>query len=162
MSLILKETKESDISYVLEAETDPANSSFVDHWSYVRHRNSLRESDIRHLLIFSEQEKRPVGYTILAGFSGIHKCAELKRLVITEKGKGYGQEALQLIKVLVFEDLDFHRLWLDVRDHNVLAKTIYEKNRFVVEGHLRECVQVDGRFESIYIMGLLKNEYSNT
>lgn len=158
MSIILKETKESDIPFVLEAETDPANSSYVDHWDYTRHSDSLMESDIRHMIVFCEDKNRAVGYVIMAGFSGIHKCAELKRLVITEKGRGYGKQAVDLIKEMVFNVLNFHRLWLDVRDYNTLAIELYKKNGFTIEGHLRECVKAKDRYESIYIMGLLEDE----
>ena len=37
MNIELKETKESDLSFVLEAETDPANSPYIDHWNYEKH-----------------------------------------------------------------------------------------------------------------------------
>ena len=119
------------------------------------------EDDIKHMLIFHEKENRPVGYVIMAGFSGKHRSAELKRLVITEKGKGYGQQAIKQIKRLVFRELGFHRLWLDVRDHNNKAIKIYEEQGFSIEGHLRECVFIEDHYESIYIMGLLKNEYTD-
>lgn len=159
MNMTLKETTESDLPFVLEAETDPSNSSYVDLWTNEKHRDSLTESDIRHMIIYCEQENKAVGYTIMAGFSGVHKCAELKRLVITQKGQGYGQQSLNLIKDYIFSQLDFHRLWLDVRDYNTLAIKLYERNGFSVEGHLRECVRVKNRYESIFIMGLLRDEY---
>jgi diamine N-acetyltransferase len=161
MSVLLKETREADIDFVLKAERDPVNSLYVDQWDYNKHRDSLMENDIKHMIIFDEERNRPVGYTIMAGFSGKHRSAELKRLVITSKGKGYGQQALDLIKEMIFKNLEFHRLWLDVRDHNTIAKTLYEKNGFTVEGHLRECVYVEDHFESIYIMSLLISEYSD-
>jgi len=161
MNIVLKETGEADLDFVIQAENDPANSYYVDHWDYNKHRDSLMESDVKHMIIFNKSGNIPVGYSIMAGFSGRHKCAELKRLVITDKGKGYGQQALDLIKEMVFRDLDFHRLWLDVKEHNILAKTIYEKNGFKEEGHLRECVYVEDHYESIYIMGLLKSEYAD-
>lgn len=161
MNIILKDTGEADIPFVIEAERDEANSPYVAQWDFNTHRDSLMENDIKHLLIFDERNNRPVGYTVLAGFSGDNRSVELKRIVITEKGKGYGQEALTLIKKMIFADMGYHRLWLDVRDHNIRAKNIYEKNGFVVEGHLRECVYVNDHYESIYIMSILKNEYSD-
>ena len=155
MSIILKETKESDLSFVTEAESDPANSPYVDQWSFSRHRDSLMENDIRHMIIFDDITKSQVGYVIMAGFSSVHKSIELKRLVVAEKGKGYGQQVLNLIKKLVFGDLACHRLWLDVRDHNARAIKLYEKNGFKIEGHLKECVYVKDHYESIYIMAIL-------
>jgi diamine N-acetyltransferase len=161
MKVQLRETKENDIPFVLVAEDDEANRLYVDHWDFSKHRDSLMESDIRHMIIERIEDQQPVGYTIMAGFSGKNRSAELKRLVVTEKGKGYGKEVLLSIENLVFNKLNFHRLWLDVRDYNIKAKKLYEKIGFSVEGHLRECVFVEDHFESIYIMGMLKNEYTD-
>lgn len=159
MKLKLTETKERDIEFVLQAENDESNSPFIAHWDYNLHRDSLMENDIRHMIVRHTEDDRPVGYMIMAGFAGPHKSAELKRLVITEKGKGYGRQVLGLVKEMVFKQMDFHRLWLDVREHNERAIALYGKCGFVKEGLIRECVLTDKGFESIYIMGILKNEY---
>jgi len=159
MGIRLRETKETDISFVSDAERDPSNSLYVDQWDFSKHRDSLLESDIKHIIIEREEDHQPIGYVIMAGFSGRHKSAELKRLVITEKGKGHGKEALSLIQKMIFEELKFHRLWLDVRDHNEKAIELYKKKGFSIEGHLRECVYVEDHHESIYIMGMLRHEY---
>ena len=62
---------------------------------------------------------------------------EFRRIVITDKGKGYGRESLRLIKKMAFEELSAHRLWLDVKDHNLRARHVYEAEGFMVEGVLR-------------------------
>lgn len=160
MNIELRETKETDLSFVIEAERDKLNSLNVDQWDFSRHRDSLMENDIKHIIIYDLKSGNPVGYSIMAGFSGIHKSAELKRIVITEKNKGFGREALRLIQKMIFKELGFHRLWLDVRDHNIIAKTLYEKIGFTVEGYLRECVFVKDHYESIFIMSKLEEEYN--
>lgn len=43
------------------------------------------------------------------------------------KGKGYGQETLEMLKSWAFDDLKFHRAWLDCKDHNTRALHVYEK-----------------------------------
>jgi diamine N-acetyltransferase len=51
-------------------------------------------------------------------------------------------------------------LWLDVKDFNHRARTLYASEGFVVEGTLRECLKADdGSFESLVVMSLLKREY---
>jgi RimJ/RimL family protein N-acetyltransferase len=87
---------------------------------------------------------------------------EFRRLVITNKGHGFGRAAVRFVKQLAFEQYHAHRLWLDVRAHNRRAQQLYQSEGFVLEGTLRECVKVDNHFESLVTMSLLCSEYSRT
>lgn len=160
MRIKLRETKEADLDFVTEAECHPDNCPFVGQWSRERHEEALTNADIRHLIIEEIEEGRPVGYMIIAGLNNPHRSLELMRIVVTEKDKGYGHEALELVKILAFEELGFHRLWLDVRQKNSKAKLLYENAGFELEGCLREAVLVDGEYESIYVLSLLESEYA--
>jgi RimJ/RimL family protein N-acetyltransferase len=97
----------------------------------------------------------------LAGLRGEHRNIEFMRLVITEKGQGYGKAAVQTVKRHAFEILAAHRLWLDVKEHNTLARRLYENEDFRYEGTLRECLKVPEGFESLVVMSLLEQEYRN-
>ena len=80
---------------------------------------------------------------------------------MTEKGKGYGKEALRLVKKMAFQELKAHRLWLDVKEHNVRARHVYESEGFVAEGVLRECIKAEVGFESLVVMSMLCGEYQS-
>ena len=95
----------------------------------------------------------------MTGLKNPNHKIELKRLIITDKGKGYGKETLRLIKSLTFGQLGAHRLWLDVRSNNPRAKHVYESEGFVVEGILRESVYSDGQYLSLSVMSVLENEF---
>ena len=58
---------------------------------------------------------------------------ELKRIAISEKGKGYGRHALTLVKRTVFDEWGARRLWLDVYDFNARARALYQAEGFVAE-----------------------------
>jgi RimJ/RimL family protein N-acetyltransferase len=157
--ILIRTTIESDIDYVLQAEQGPENSPFVAQWTKNQHQDAMKDLDILHLIVEDMIEKRAVGYMIIAGFESIHKSIELRRIVITEKGKGFGRESLRLIKSLAFEKYKAHRLWLDVRQNNLYAQELYVSEGFVKEGLLRECVLYKGQYESIWIMSILEEEY---
>jgi len=159
MKIILRDTIESDLQFVLKAETNSENNPYVAQWSKSEHCKSFKNRDIRHLIIEDSKTGNSVGYIIMAGFQSQNKSIELKRIVVTKKGQGFGKEAIKLIKQLVFGKMKFHRLWLDVRDHNSKAKSLYEKCGFTEEGHIRDCVIVNNKYESIYLMSILENEY---
>jgi diamine N-acetyltransferase len=153
----LRPTQISDLSFVMQAEQHPDNRRYVGQWSEQQHSEVLSDPDQRHYLITSQD--RAVGFTMLAGFSSKHDTILLRRLVVCEKGRGYGRQALRLIKRLVFEEERKHRLWLDVFDYNQTALRLYKSEGFVEEGRLRESVKRDGRYETMIIMSILADEY---
>lgn len=112
-----------------------------------------------HLIIEEGVSHRIVGYIILAGLQNPNRNIEFKRIVITDKGKGYGRKALKLIKKIAFEQLKAHRLWLDVRYKNLRAQNLYLSEGFIKEGVLRECVLYNGKYESLILMSILENEH---
>jgi len=154
-----RNTQEKDLDFVFKAEHHSDNCSYVDQWSKEKHLNVMQDKDILHLIIEDNNDSKPIGYIIIAGLENVNKNIELKRIVITEKGKGFGREALKLIKKLSFEKLNAHRLWLDVRDHNLRAQKLYKTEGFIQEGFLRECILYKGKFESLIIMSILESEY---
>jgi len=155
----LRETAEQDLDFVIAAERAEENRPFVAQWTWEQHRAALADPDVRHLVIERSGDHTPVGYVILAGLESPHQSVEFRRIVVTEKGRGYGKGALRLVKQLAFEQLGAHRLWLDVKDHNARARHVYGAEGFVVEGTLRECFKAGEAFESLVVMPLLREEY---
>ncbi len=158
-TVTIEYTQEKDLNYVLSAENHEANKPYILQWTKAQHLNALSNKDIMHLLIRDIKAHEPVGYLIMSGIEDPNKSIELKRIAITDKGKGYGREALHLIKKIAFHKLNAHRLWLDVRDHNHRAQNLYQSEGFIKEGLLRECVFLEDHYESIFIMSILKREY---
>lgn len=161
MRIRFRDSSEGDLDFVIEAEGHPENNPFVTQWEPGRHREALKNDDMRHLIIEEIEENRPIGYLIIAGLKNPNSSLELMRIVITEKGRGYGREALEMAKTMAFEELGFHRLWLDVREKNSRAKLLYESCGFEVEGKLREAVLVNGDYESLYLLSILEADYKS-
>jgi Acetyltransferases, including N-acetylases of ribosomal proteins len=157
MSLKLRSTNENDLRFVTEIESEAAGERFVTAETLEAHAKYLADADIRHLII--ENDGKSVGYAIMAGIGDANESLELRRLVIAEKGKGYGREALRAIKRMAFEELGAHRLWLDVKDFNRRARSLYESEGFTTEGVWRECVKTDDGRESLVFMSILRSEY---
>jgi RimJ/RimL family protein N-acetyltransferase len=105
--------------------------------------------------------KTRVGYVILAGLIDANQSVEFRRIVITDKGKGYGKQTVEHVKKLAFETYNAHRLWLDVKGQNHRAQAIYQVAGFVIEGTLRECLKSENGYDSLVIMSILQREYRN-
>jgi diamine N-acetyltransferase len=155
--LRLRPTREDDLEYVVAAEADPDNAPFLAPSPRDEHLGFMRDPDQRHLI--AEAGGRPVGFALLR----LHpedRAVELRRLAVTEKGRGHGRAALQLAIAQAFEEHDAHRLWLDVKPHNERALALYRSAGFVEEGLLRDALYQGGRFESLIVMSILRPEWN--
>ncbi len=155
----LRLTTEHDLDFVLAAETDAENSPYIGIWSREEHLNSLTNPDFEHLIVEDIAKGKLVGYIILQNVLNPSLSLQLRRLVVVEKGQGIGREALKLVKKLVFEEKDTHRLWLDVKVTNSRARHLYASEGFVEEGILREAFKYGDTFESLALMSVLRSEY---
>lgn len=138
----------------MAAEKAAAKEGFVAEWTEEDHLKGIARPETYHMIVETVQ---PVGYLIMNRDK--HDSLELMRLVITDKHKGYGRQTIQAIKKMAFEDLECHRLWLDVRIHNDYAYKMYLDMGFVEEGILRECVKLPQGHVSIRVMSILRSEY---
>lgn len=157
--VILRSTQQDDLDFVYNTEHQPDNAQYVGQWTKEEHMNVLSQKDIMHLIVEDAKTQKPVGYAIIAGLENPSRSVELRRIVISEKGKGFGREALRLIKKLAFEGLKVHRLWLDVRYKNDRAQGLYMSEDFVREGVLRDCIFNNEEYESLIVMSIIKDEY---
>lgn len=155
--ILLRDTTEADLDFVIQAETQ--SQQFVTLQSRDEHLAAINSENIAHLIIERQSDAQPVGYTIIAGLAKSRSTIELRRIVVTASGKGYGREALRMIKRFAFERLEAHRLWLDVKEHNTRAHKLYESEGFIVEGKLRDCIKTENGYESLLLMSMLKPEY---
>ena len=109
MSIRLRKTNENDLDFVLSAEQGTENRLFVSVWTRRQHLDAITSEDQDHLIIESIADGKRVGYILLAGLADANQSIEFRRIVVTEKNKGYGTEALRLIKQMAFEELNAHR-----------------------------------------------------
>lgn len=74
-------------------------------------------------------------------------------------GKGLGKEALELLLDFGFNELNFHRIQLNVISYNERAVKLYERAGFKREGVYREHILRDGRRHDLYLYGMLRGEF---
>jgi RimJ/RimL family protein N-acetyltransferase len=73
--------------------------------------------------------------------------------------RGFGSDALRTMCRFGFNELDLHRIELNVADFNPRAQRAYEKVGFTVEGRLREHRYAAGRYYDTLVMGLLRDDF---
>lgn len=156
----LRLTEEKDLAWVLETERHPENRDYVYNWSRERHLNCIASKNEAHFMVEGKPDLAPVGYVILSDLESQHDVISFDRIVIREKGKGYGRQTVQLVTKICFEQYRCHRLWLDVFDNNPQARKLYESEGFVFEGTLRDCKKREGNYLSMHVLSMLAPEYA--
>ncbi|MFZ5987917.1 MAG: GNAT family N-acetyltransferase [Bacillota bacterium] len=156
----IRNALKSDIEFIAKTEVNPENTPYIGCQSEVEHHEALVDSDHLYFIIEKEKNSERVGFVILSGISGKNRNVELRRIAISEKGKGYGKEALKQIISYVFSEIKAHRLWLDVKENNSRARFVYKAVGFKEEGIQRDCYfnEEEKCYESLVIMSLLERE----
>lgn len=157
----LRPTTEADLDWVTELEGRPENARFVIAWPRARHRAAIGDRSMAHWIV-GDATERPVGYVILSQVREHAPSVELVRLVIADKGRGYGRATLERVDEFAFDRLHAHRLWLDVFEDNHRARRIYRAAGYVEEGVLREVMLREGRWASLVVLSKLDRERGET
>jgi hypothetical protein len=71
-----------------------------------------------------------------------------------ERDRGYGRQAIRLIKALAFVRWQAERLWLTVRTHNARAQHLYESEGFITEGFLAGGEPADASTATMWVMAI--------
>jgi diamine N-acetyltransferase len=153
----VRPTTHDELPAVIRAEGE---TDLVRHWTADQHRKVMADPGWRHWILEVAADGRAIGYAIARGIGSPDRAIELKRLLVWERGRGYGRAALRLLKKLAFEDLSAHRLYLDVMEHNQRARALYLSEGFVPEGMLRDGLRVGEGYVSLLLMSILEDEYA--
>lgn len=118
-------------------------------------RNSV-EGD--NFLLVAEADGRLVGY-LSAEKGSLNRIAHSAYIVVgilsEYRGKGIGTEFFRRLDIWA-EEMKVSRLELTVICENSVAKHLYEKNGFEIEGRKRKSVLVDGKYLDEFYMAKIK------
>lgn len=104
----------------------------ADHLKWIREK--VDTGLVKQFIITVKDTERGIGSVYLQKIDMKNKTAEFGIFIgeDDENGKGFGSEALQLITKYAFEELGIGKLTLRVLEDNKAAKSVYEKNGWVI------------------------------
>ncbi len=73
--------------------------------------------------------------------------------------RGYGRDAVRLLLKYAFRLRNLERVWLTVNASNARAIKAFSAVGFVEEGRLRRHVWIDGAFDDLLYMGILREDW---
>ena len=80
-------------------------------------------------------------------------------LVPSERGKGYGTEAIQLMVDYLFLTKDIVRIQAPTEATNMPSQKALEKAGFINEGTMRKSLYVRGEYRDMYLYSILREEW---
>ncbi len=103
-----------------------------------------------------------IGHIELNNIDWRNLSATVSKVLVGEKsflGQGGGTQMVASLLEIAFGQMGLHRLELRVFDFNRPAVRCYEKNGFIIEGHLRDYRRVNGVYWSSYLMSALETDW---
>lgn len=131
----------------------------ASHLDWVRGLAGRR--DVVAFAVRTVPRKRLIGVCQLIGIDPVHRRADLQIRMGDDRtrGRGLGLEAVRLLLAFGFNDLNLHRISLQVFATNTRAIKTYERAGFRHEGRLRDAMYLDGRFVDVLTMAILEREF---
>ena len=150
--------EEQDIHTIIELENHKDNRNFVWQGTYEEHVDEIN-SDTALLLTFKEKNgNQMIGYALVK-IDFKSEIFELRRIVISKKGCGYGKESILGIIKYSFEQLNTNRFWLDVYPDNEIGINLYKGIGMHLDGMLRQSYKSERGYLDQMIFSILKEEY---
>lgn len=162
---MLRRLEEKDAPFMLEwMHDDTINSNFQYPFGemtiekvmdFIQH--SFDEEN-QHFAIIDENDEY-LGTISLKHISQKDRNAEYA-IVSRKKAQGTGvtRQATHELLRYAFEELELHKVYLNVLEDNVKARKFYEKCGFVQEGLAKDAVRIHGKYESLAWYGIIKEE----
>ncbi|MEG6585410.1 GNAT family N-acetyltransferase [Dendrosporobacter sp. 1207_IL3150] len=154
-----RQAMDSDLDYIMETEHAEENAQYVIPWPKEEHARLLNIDNTKHFIVETADGFKKVGFVIVSGLKNPFQEIEFMRIIMADKGKGYGRETVKMLQAWAFEDLGAHRAWLDVKEYNDRARNLYKSEGFIEEGRIRDCIKTGDRYESLIILAILEDEY---
>lgn len=158
--LNIVEAIESDIERIIELETHKDNRDYIWTGTYDEHMGEIEDKNHLVFVFNKKKDNSIIGYALIR-LDYKSEIFELRRIVISEKGIGYGRESMIAILKYAFEESNTNRFWLDVYPDNLIGIKLYENLGMHRDGVLRQNYKSERGFLDQIIYSVLKNEYYN-
>lgn len=123
--------------------------------------NRITDKENVTCAICLKETNKFIGCTFLNNIDLINRSARGGTFIGDSEyqGKGYGTEARILILRHAFFDWGLERVWAHIHLSNVASIRMHEKCGYVKEGILRNASFINGRFEDLLLMAVLKEDF---
>lgn len=148
----------NDLDFIMKLEQSDENNAFVFQGTLEEHLDEIKD-DNTFLMIIQDKASHSLKGFILSGIDRKSDVFELRRIVISDKNQGYGQEVISALMEYCFEKLSINRFWLDVFTDNYAGIHLYRQLRMTLDGVLRESYKSGDNYRDQMIFSILRQEF---
>jgi RimJ/RimL family protein N-acetyltransferase len=114
-----------------------------------------------HFTIRSKEDGKYLGFIRIEGIEWTHGTGNLKLAIgdSSERNKGYGSDALQLMLRFAFNELNLYRLSVVMGEDNPSGLRFFKRYGFVEEVRRRKALLRDGQTWDVFHLGILRDEW---
>ena len=163
--VVLRGLVDADRAQLLKWRNDPDLKRLTGPGPFVPVRTEdIQISDSEQSIQFGiclASSQQLVGVIALSNLSWTNRCAELSIFIgeTANHGVSYGTDAIRMLLDYGFNELNLHRIELEVVSYNARAIRAYRNLGFTLEGTKREFGERDGQRYDLQIYGLLADEH---
>jgi RimJ/RimL family protein N-acetyltransferase len=130
MAVQLRRSRPEDLAFVTALERHPDNRDYIGQWTDEEHLAAIAGKGKREHWII-ENDGRAAGFLIAYDCRFLDAGFYVKRILVADKERGTGSEALRQFNDRAFGMNGVSCVWLLVRTFNVRAQHVYTKLGFV-------------------------------
>jgi len=158
-AVALRLARQSDLPFIMATERLPGFEQMVGRWSEAEHLAALARPNHAYLL-GTNTAGECAAFAIIRDLDDGHGNLCLKRIAVTNPGRGFGSKFLGLVVDWAFSETTGYRLWLEVLVNNARARHVYSSHGFVDEGLLRGAFKLpDNSRIDLVLMSLTRSEW---
>ncbi|PCJ56300.1 MAG: acetyltransferase [Planctomycetota bacterium] len=124
-SIYIADANLSELQIFQKMECLSDTGKFIIPYSLSKHTEEYSKEEVIYKKIVN-RKNNIIGFVILV-LNKNEDCMEFRRIVIEEKGKGYGTDSVKLLDKLCKDEYGVQKIWLDVFEFNKRGQHIYEK-----------------------------------
>ncbi|MBU2951633.1 GNAT family N-acetyltransferase [Tamlana agarivorans] len=167
-TIYLRALEPEDLDFIHQVENDeaiweisctqtPYSKFLIKQYLENAHKDIYEVKQLR--LVISNYSDEAIGLIDLFDFDFKNKRAGVGILIKTpsDRLKGYGNKALELLIVYCFTHLDLHQLYCNISEENEASIKLFSNHGFEKIGIKKDWTFVGGSFRNEYLFQLINN-----
>jgi len=159
--VVSKWTHDLDYLRLLSAEVAKPLSPAQIKKQYEELDKDAEKHNAFNFAVRLKDDDRLIGFARLYHIEWTHGTGSLQIGIgdRSDRGKGYGTEALHMLLRYAFDEVNLYRLSATTAEYNTGAIRFLERAGFVVEVRRRQAIQRDDKRWDAVMLGLLRDEW---
>ncbi|MBT8264968.1 MAG: GNAT family N-acetyltransferase [Bacteroidia bacterium] len=162
-NIVLRALEPEDLDFLYLIENDekvweisntqtPYSKYLLREYLQKAHKDIYEVKQLR--LVIASYDKETLGFIDIFDFDFKNLKAGIGIVIkrSSDRGKGYGTEALQLLIAYCFKKLHLHQLYCNISEENEASLKLFKKEGFEVIGLKKDWNLINGAYKNEYLL----------